>query len=312
MLETKKGNSAEINLLLTVLLQESGLEAYPVLISTKGHETINRDFPDISSFNQIISIVIIDGNEYLLDATSKLRPYDLLAIKDLNRDGLLLDKKKVRWVDIKPGKSNSTIIYSNLDLQKDKTDQLQYQVNIKYTGYEAYFSRNNYITLGEEKYIQKHMKMLDASPVKVEFKNTENIDEPFQIDFTLPANSEIIGDILYIQPFIKKHFDENPFKVKERQFPIDFLYPNQEVFLFKMTIPENYQIDDLPENLSIALPDKKGYYVYSVTQMDNLIQISSRLVLTEYFFWQDYYPHLKEMFDQVIIKQNEQIVLKKK
>jgi hypothetical protein len=43
--EDKKGNTSDMNLFLIALLQAHGLEAVPVLISTRDHGKINADYP---------------------------------------------------------------------------------------------------------------------------------------------------------------------------------------------------------------------------------------------------------------------------
>ncbi|MDX5442697.1 MAG: DUF3857 and transglutaminase domain-containing protein, partial [Hymenobacteraceae bacterium] len=52
VLETGKGSSSEINLLLIQLLQSAGLQAEPLLISTKKHGNVQTIYPDISQFDK--------------------------------------------------------------------------------------------------------------------------------------------------------------------------------------------------------------------------------------------------------------------
>ena len=62
----------------------------------------------------------------------------------------------------------------------------------------------------------------------------------------------------------------------------------------------------------IMLPEGAGKFVYNVQVVGNVISITSMLSINRSLFSQDEYPHLREFFNQVVAKQAEQIVLKKK
>ncbi len=62
----KRGNSAEINLLLIALLKNAGFEAYPMLISTKSHGKVVKEIPLSIGFNHILCAVKIGKNYTLL------------------------------------------------------------------------------------------------------------------------------------------------------------------------------------------------------------------------------------------------------
>ena len=114
-LSAKNGSGTEINLLIIALLKELNLEVYPCIISTKENGRINKDFMDIGAFNHTLGLIVLDGTDYFCDATDPLRPFDLLAWKDVNGVGLVLDKKKFRWADVKPPVNNTLTFYGNLN-----------------------------------------------------------------------------------------------------------------------------------------------------------------------------------------------------
>ena len=62
----------------------------------------------------------------------------------------------------------------------------------------------------------------------------------------------------------------------------------------------------------LKLPDNAAKYAYSVTQNGNAIMLTSNLQINNSLFSQEEYPNLREFYNQVVAKQAEQIVLKKK
>ncbi len=68
----KNGNVSDINILLTAMLREAGLDASPVLLSTRSHGKMYAMYPIRSKFNYTIVSVTTEGQEHYLDAT---RPF---------------------------------------------------------------------------------------------------------------------------------------------------------------------------------------------------------------------------------------------
>ncbi len=86
----------------------------------------------------------------------------------------------------------------------------------------------------------------------------------------------------------------------------------ERMYLCKITIPEGFIVDELPQPKLLALPGNAGLYRYGLTQQGNIINVVSNLQINKNLFIQTEYPYLKELYNQVIAKQAEQIVLKKK
>ncbi|MBW7892486.1 MAG: hypothetical protein H3C48_15965, partial [Chitinophagaceae bacterium] len=66
------------NLLLAAMMKQQGIEAYPVLLSTRDHGYTNELYPLINRFNYVVCAVKIEGIYYYLDATSPLIGFNYL------------------------------------------------------------------------------------------------------------------------------------------------------------------------------------------------------------------------------------------
>lgn len=69
VMKQRKGNVAEINLLLVSMLKNAGLKAEPVLLSTRKHGYTYSMYPLMDKFNYVIAVVEVDGKRLFLDAT---------------------------------------------------------------------------------------------------------------------------------------------------------------------------------------------------------------------------------------------------
>src|SRR6185312_2961493 len=102
--ENKTGNSTEINLILFHLLKQSGIDAYPMVVSTREHGKVDPYYTSLVQFNRGVVYVPIDSTKrYVLDASNKYNIYDETPADLLNSSGLYIDKPKNLYsiVDLK-------------------------------------------------------------------------------------------------------------------------------------------------------------------------------------------------------------------
>ena len=92
VLKTKKGSVAEINLLLTVMLRYSGLDATPVILSTTKHGYAIEYSPMTSSFDYVIVQLQDNGKTYYLDATDNQLGFNRLPMNCYNGHARLVNE----------------------------------------------------------------------------------------------------------------------------------------------------------------------------------------------------------------------------
>lgn len=80
----------EINLMLTAMLRYAGIDANPVLISTRSNGIAL--FPSRDAFDYVISAVEIEEALILLDATEAYATPNVIPLRDINWNGRLIRK----------------------------------------------------------------------------------------------------------------------------------------------------------------------------------------------------------------------------
>ena len=103
----KVGNSADINLMLVAMLRHAGLDANPIIVSTRSNGI--AIFPSRFAFNYVIVGVKLsnDENIVLLDATNKNTLPNILPLKVLNWSGrMLMPNGTSKEVDLNPKKTS--------------------------------------------------------------------------------------------------------------------------------------------------------------------------------------------------------------
>lgn len=311
VVESKKGSSADINLMLVSMLQKADITAYPVLISTRNHGFIRMDNPVSSQFNYVIAAIVKEGKYQFLDATERSLPINVLPERCLNGNGFLVAEGKGGWIKINPVKSKSS---ANIDLTLTTTGELKGKILFINDGYYAQNVRNKYTAKGKEEYVKElaSNKLWEISSSS--FENIEKLQEAVKETHEIQINEHIqlSGDHMYINPFLVNRISENPFHLENRQYPVDFGSPEEKVYIARIALPEDWIVEELPKPKILVLPANATKYVYSVTQNANVILVTCILSINKALFTQEEYGSLRNFYAMIVANQAEQLVLKKR
>lgn len=311
LLKEKTGSAFEINLLLQNLLYAEGFESYPILLSTRKNGLIAKIYPVLTEFNFVIVKTSVDGKTYLLDATMPYNTFGQLPFKTLNQYGRLIDfKDGSRWFDIEVEKyaiTSHRVILNNFD-----DDGFYGTVESKYTSYNANGPKQSY---NENPTYYKEGKINSYSNISIENhdiisfdKNADAFNE--QIDFYL--ETETIGNKIYLNPLIIKFFKENPFKLQNRTYPVDFGYKKIYSYVMNIELNDSLKVLETPKIIRMALPENSGSLLYNVEVKDNKVTVFLKIKFDKAIYPSGFYEALKILTSKIIEIQNNSIILLEK
>ncbi|MDO1450168.1 DUF3857 and transglutaminase domain-containing protein [Rhodocytophaga aerolata] len=313
-LETKQGQTAEINLFLILLLREAGLNVHPTLLSTRDQGKVYlTDKPLLSQFNHLVALAQADTKELFLDATDPFRPYSLLDKNDLNEDAFVLDKQNPRWVKIHQANFSRQITSAEVDFSNPLKPV--YHFSVKYEGYEALAKRQKYAEEGKKVLAKEEIstQYQEFKQIRSEIQQMDNCDEALLIKLTYQADtaSQDQAGFIYFNPVLLSEFNENPFNNEKRYLPVELDYPATYTYVLTMKIPPGYQLQEMPQSTLIKFPEDLAEFRYQISCKDNVIQLMTKVAFKSTLIPCDYYQHLREFYDQFMAKHREIIVLKK-
>lgn len=308
----KQGNAGEINLMCLALLKAHGLDAFPILTSTRDHGKMYRHYPLIDQFNYVLVGVKMGEKIVLLDATDPLLTVNMPSLNALNKLGWVVDLEHLSWIDIKVPMCRD--IYGS-ELSIDEEGNVVGKMRAIFNSYTSLSERRHYAADTSGSYWKDRMDEftsdLRLGSVKVEDFGEASSKFMNEMLFHAPNGAMASGDFLYISPIYYSNYKENPFQLEQRDYPIDFPYPFEERYVVSLVIPEGYAVEELPASTSFELPNKAGKFEYKASKVTGKIQIMLTVLLYQTTFEPDQYENLKTLFDQLISKRSEQIVLKK-
>lgn len=310
--DAKTGNTADLNLMLVGLLREMGLEAHPVILSTKQNGLLSKDYPLLSRFDYVVATVPWQGKDLLLDVCEPGLKAGVLPVRCLNGEGRLVHMRHPRWIPLiaaeKRREAGQFLLTMNKDAQLDGT------VSITLAGYAAADSRQNIREVSVEKFRQTFKsRNPDWQWSELEIQNADSSDLPITIKGSVTVSEAVsrIDNRLFLRPLPISDLMQNPFKAAERRFPVDMGVPIEKSFVATYTLPEGYTVEEVPKNVALTLPGSAGRFTF-ITQMNGgNLQVVSRLSFNKAVFNPDEYGSLREFYNQIIAKHAEQVVLKK-
>jgi transglutaminase-like putative cysteine protease len=312
IMDSKKGSSADINILLACMLDKAGIPVNPVLLSTRDHGFVRETIPVSSQFNYVVCAAKLGEKIMLLDATDRMLPFGVLPERCLNGNGLVVSSETYTWVSLTPKVKSRTIYTADVTLAE--TGEVKGTLKVDKSGYASARARRKYHSDGEGEYFKELTKDPVWTYSNGAVENANDINLPFKESYQIAASEAGTSGsaTIYFNPFIVAREEENPFKSEKREYPVDFGNQFEEMYLARIVIPEGYVVDELPPSKQINLPENAARYIYNLAQQGNVINFTSSLSINRSSFTQDIYPNLREFYNLVVAKQSEQIVLKKK
>ncbi|WP_345953049.1 DUF3857 domain-containing protein [Mucilaginibacter sp. PAMB04168] len=313
-LETRSGSIGDINLSLVVALNAAGIKTEAVLLSTRENGVVNKLYPVVSDFNYVVAKANIGENSYLLDATDAQLPFGLLPIECINDQGrvISLDKPSY-WIGLKASQKRGQTYLMDLTLQP--TGKLTGKITQYSLGYEALEKRKAIKKFNSlDEYVENlDEKMPKIKILKSNITNLDSLDLPLSEVYEVEMNlyNDLNASRLTFNPFIFNRFTENPFKLAERTYPVDWGAPFESRVVLTMHLPADFTVETPPQQLSVGLPNTGGQFITDYNNDKNVLTFSHVIKLNQSIYSSAEYPYLKELFNKIIQTEKADIVFKK-
>lgn len=305
-LKQKKGNDAEMNLFLVGLLKTAGIDAEPVVLSTRGNGVITKTFPFQQFLNYVVVRATIDNQTYFIDTTEPLRYFDELPSRCINVEGLIVKKDSEEWVNIVQKELSVVDKKFNIKVLPDE-NLLDVDISYELAGQDAYIYRNLYNGKEDDlkEFFRKKNNINEMDSLTI--SNYKELDKPFNFSFSTKIAFERTPDKLFIHPFCNLSISDNYFKQEKRTLPIDLIYLEAVKYESIIEIPEGYKVDYLPEALK---HDGRIMTINYKAQVDgNKIYVNADFKFTSNMYDPKDYIRLKNTFSILIKRFSDMVVL---
>lgn len=338
LIDKGSGSAGDINILLINLLNKVGVETHPCLVKTRSRGLLNHHYPSLSELNYILA-AIKDGENYLIaDATSTFHPTSHIPLRAQNFNGLLVQKDKSVLLDLANLNVNDFTSFSKLsyDSEKEALTGTKTEMYKDYAGIrkririadqddddaqEIIEEEEDEDNTEQEENEDEESDEEDEEEIELEenvYTNTassgvEEVDKPIKADFDVVLYDVVknLDDAIYIDAFVDTEFSENPFYEESRKYAVFYNSQHKMKYIYTVSVPEGYTLASLPENIKVNLENNKGSFTYLASEKNSKITIQILLNIKDVVFSAEEYLSLKALYEHILSKQNEKIVLSK-
>lgn len=308
------GNVADINLNLVIALKQAGLDAYPLILSTRSHGGLFDWNKHINGFNYVVAAVKINDKIILCDATSKFSYPGTIPLECLNGQALIVDSEKTERVDLYPKKISKKSSYSLFEID----DKLKLKGSVT-TVYKDYFAFQLMESVNREDGLKNRKAeitklysdcLIDSLIVILNGNSLLDAKESYNVSRgVLFSGSDSLISInpsqsLGLEFFLTASID--------RKYPLNITFPREESYVIKVAVPKGYKVNKAPLSVNFSLPDGNGKYMYNCQVSDNEVVIVCKVQFSKVEYGSAEYPALKVLMDEIAKKQREIIIFKKK
>jgi len=304
------GNSSDMNFLLINALKAAGFEAYPVVLSTRSNGRLPIAVPSITELNYTIAALKLDTTYYFTDASAKYGEWNVLPEKCMVEQARIIKPSMSEWVDLSALAISLSLINATINI--DESGIISKVKEITRGNFTYDYKSDFYGSKDEQDFIEKLGNKLSGTIN--DFKLIENGQKlgELSVEYTLRKDLNMGDEFIYLSPLIVNPISENPFKREERKFPINFDYLSNYKQIININIPQGYIVEELPESEKFILGENNDIvFNYRIVKNDTNILLQYQININNLLILPAEYAHLRELMSKIVMKNSEQIVLKK-
>ncbi|MEP7142498.1 MAG: DUF3857 domain-containing protein [Ferruginibacter sp.] len=310
--QKQSGSSADINLLLVSLLNQAGVPALPVLFSTRDNGLVNTALPFINQFNTVMALVEDKKKYYVLDATDKYASYHLIPVKVINTKGFIVEQGNGRWLDAIDTIHKYKVITA-VRGEIDSSGTMKGDVLITSSGYAR---KQRYEDWMEDKdkyaagYLTGEYNGLQIDATGMENPETDTLPLEQKLRFSMALSNS--GEHRYFKMNLFSGLEKNQFPATERRTDIEFCYPQEYTIYGNYTIPFDYIFEELPQNISLIMPDTSIIFKRFISAENNSLNVRMSVDFRRSWYAAGEYPGFADFYKILLSKLNEPVIIKKK
>lgn len=305
------GNNAELNFMLLSMLRDAGVIAKPILLRTRteGKLPLRPTLNKLNTF--VVAAYTSDGKPYYMDGSIEYGDINLLPPVLMVSQAIVYDEaENVEMVDL--SKVGRTVLAQTVSVKLESDGTFTGNRQTTRSGQAAVVYKSQIAT--EKDSIDVMRKTEEEYNVVVsgcETKGTKGLGNRCYEDLEFSGEALVNEDYIYINPMIFPDETDNPFTTAARKFPVEFPYAQSVNINVALTLPDGYVIEEMPKSSRMMMNNKELILTYGIRQADNQVILQYTATVNTPYIDSNQYDELRAFWEDMVNKNNQQIVLKK-
>ena len=303
------GDCKALSNFMVSILKTANIKAYPVLIN-HGHEGIPfiNKFPS-NQFNHVIVCVPFKKDTMWLECTSQTTQAGFLGSGSENRGALMITPNGGVVVNTPKSIAEKNIQRKIIEVSLENGNAYA-KADIKWIGDQQDYVRNVILEespKGKEIWIKK---LFEVPDIKVNSSVFNEDEEGVNLkgDFGLYKYASLSGKRIFFNPNLMERRSYVPAILTEKLSPQRFYYPYIDIDSATYTIPQNYKVESLPNE--VKLKSSFGSFLEkTVSDSSGKVCFLRRLEVDTYEIPAKNYDEYQKFFSKVVKADRSKVVL---
>jgi Domain of Unknown Function with PDB structure (DUF3857)/Transglutaminase-like superfamily len=309
------GDGNQIAWLFLALVRAAGIQADPVIVSTRDVQFFNPGIMNPNDLNSNVVVVALDGREIYLDPGIPFAPFGVLPWSETAVGGLRLDKEGGAWITTPLPDPKDSRIERKARLKLTPSGTLEGTLTVTYTGQEALWRRleeHGEDDTDRKQFLESQIKADIPCGTEVELSNRPDWDSASQTmiaeyDLKIPGWASAAGQRALLPVGLFGAQDKRSFQHMARIHPLYFSFPHQSADDVSIELPANWQVGSMPKPRDV---DHKGViYSISTEGKNGSLLVNRAVTINMTLVNIKYYPTIQDFFQTVRAGDEEQVIL---
>jgi hypothetical protein len=312
--KNKYGDCKDKAILFIAMLKAAGIEAFPVLIGTRGTPVMEEDFPAVN-FNHCIAAVELNNRLIFLDITAEVCSFGDLPSDDQKRRVLIFRKDAYEIADtpLAAPEGNRVKSKSQLAIAADETVRAQRTVETfgQFDQAQRYWLRYTPPNLIEQGLKEKIQSMVTSGDlITYRYENSDDLNLPIRLTYEFKGKNFLsrAGKARIIPQLA--NVDTSLVAKDSRVYPLELGNPSLNETHLEITLADDFAIEYLPESLDVK--SKWLDYLVSYELKGRTLAVSQKQAVKTRQVPREEYADFKKFLEDLAIKSDEHTILEKK
>ncbi len=318
VLDNGYGDCKDMTSLTIALLKAIDVEAYPVLLSTKGHRALSPKMPKVKQFDHVVAALPRADGYLWLDPACRNCRFGELPFEDQGTAALVVTPDAGELLLTPESAEDENLTQTKWEVKLNSDGSASGSLTIRATGQEELAFRASLTELkpqGRTEALTGFLSswFLDPYLVKSRFGNFEDRDSNISVraDFLSGAFGVSDQERLSLPVNLNtQNYLSIMFPHRQRNSPVmfDYRFVNQDDLVIQ--VPPDLEIEHLPG--AVRLDEPFGLFESSYSVVQDTIVHKRLFVRKQLLVPLDQYGHLKEFYDRAAEEDGKRIILKRR
>ncbi|GAC1665291.1 MAG: hypothetical protein NVS9B4_20910 [Candidatus Acidiferrum sp.] len=309
------GDGRQINWVFVALARAAGFQAYSVFISARSEHFFNPNNMNGQDLDGDVVLVKVNGKDIYCDPATKFAPFGLLSWPETGVQGLQLDKDGGTWVTTALPESSVSRIERKANFKLTDTGSLEGKLTLTFSGLEALSRRIEERKADEterKRYLEDELRGYIPAAIEADLTNQPDWDSSSptlvaEYDLKVPGWVAGAGKRALFPVGLFSAPEKHVFEHANRVHPIYFQFHSKKIDDVTVDLPVDWRVSSMPKPETDDL--KACVYSFTAENNQGTLHLTRRLDVNMLLVENKYYSSLRNFFQMVRTKDEQQIVL---